>query len=453
LNVTAKGHSIMIEWTRKLSHWFGTEPNELETKRDRECTKQEHTPSHKELENWVLAAQLSRIAYIRDDELHQIFLSNRDENKNCLQKPDDEGRKSAKDSKIFKYSEIYDTFCKFEPISAGRSHSDDEMFYSAEESLAGDSPPPSSDLSSELRLDSQSDSSRHRATSTSSRLPSDHDTSPVTSPVTSPHLQIANRSVLKSRFGSTRVRSRHGNSSITLPDDTTFYHFVRNAHSNTEVYIGNIDSKLFIAWRGTQLTAEDGVDMGDLKQDLKCLPGTVGWVRSEDSDEQITAHTGFIGQYNSVREDVWEIVNERLEKFSSTSEIFIAGHSMGGALTTLCTLDLSYNNYRLLKNNVTISSYPLASPRIGNQSFCNIFAKHVLQCDRIVLEHDVIPLIPPIYKHVGQEIRLKSKTCSALNMFRTHHYSTYLQTIVDYRRLVRARNEEKNINTTVDSIV
>ena len=81
--------------------------------------------------------------------------------------------------------------------------------------------------------------------------------------------------------------------------------------------------------------------------------GTVSWVHSEDSDEQITAHTGFIGQYNSVREDVWEIVNERLEKFGSTSEIFIAGHSMGGALTTLCTLDFSCNKSRLLKNNVT----------------------------------------------------------------------------------------------------
>ena len=66
----------------------------------------------------------------------------------------------------------------------------------------------------------------------------------------------------------------HYRSCITIPDQTTFYHFVRNAHSNTEVYIGNIDDKLFIAWRGTQLTMEDGVDMGDVKQDLKCLPGT-----------------------------------------------------------------------------------------------------------------------------------------------------------------------------------
>ena len=81
------------------------------------------------------------------------------------------------------------------------------------------------------------------------------------------------QNLLKSRFGSTRVRSRHGNSCITIPDQTTFYHFVRNQHSNTEVYIGNIDDKLFIAWRGTQLTMEDGVDMGDVKQDLKCLPG------------------------------------------------------------------------------------------------------------------------------------------------------------------------------------
>ena len=47
----------MIEWTRKLSHWFGTEPNELESKRERECANQEHMPSDKELENWVLAGE------------------------------------------------------------------------------------------------------------------------------------------------------------------------------------------------------------------------------------------------------------------------------------------------------------------------------------------------------------------------------------------------------------
>ena len=77
----------------------------------------------------------------------------------------------------------------------------------------------------------------------------------------------------QSRFGSTRVRSRYGSSSITLPDESTFYHFVKNATSNTEVYIGNIKEKLFIAWRGTQFTAEDGLDFGDIKQDLKVLPG------------------------------------------------------------------------------------------------------------------------------------------------------------------------------------
>ena len=69
------------------------------------------------------------------------------------------------------------------------------------------------------------------------------------------------------------MRSRYGSSSITLPDETTFYHFVKNRTSNTEVYIGNIEEKLFVAWRGTQFTAEDGLDFGDIKQDLKVLPG------------------------------------------------------------------------------------------------------------------------------------------------------------------------------------
>ena len=56
---------------------------------------------------------------------------------------------------------------------------------------------------------------------------------------------------------------------------------------------------------------------------------------------------GFYQQYNSVRDDLWKIVNQRLHEFPETSEIFISGHSMGGALTILCALDLAHNKQNL----------------------------------------------------------------------------------------------------------
>ena len=89
------------------------------------------------------------------------------------------------------------------------------------------------------------------------------------------------------------------------------------------------------------------------------LTASVSWIRPEDSTDHISVHSGFIEQYDSVREDLWEITNQRLELFPNTSEIFIAGHSMGGALTTLCTLDFCYNKSRLdrpeLKGNIILT--------------------------------------------------------------------------------------------------
>ena len=56
-------------------------------------------------------------------------------------------------------------------------------------------------------------------------------------------------------------------------------------------------------------------------------------------------HSGFLEQYDSVRNDVWDIVRERLKTFPQTKTLFFCGHSMGGALTLLSTLDFSVNGF------------------------------------------------------------------------------------------------------------
>ena len=91
-----------------------------------------------------------------------------------------------------------------------------------------------------------------------------------------------------------------------------------------------------------------------------------GWLNPDDKDG-VAAHSGFLQQYDSVRDDVWDIVNQRLEEFPSTTEIFIAGHSMGGALTILCALDFAYSRekYRVenqhLKCKICVHDFYLLS--------------------------------------------------------------------------------------------
>ena len=71
---------------------------------------------------------------------------------------------------------------------------------------------------------------------------------------------------------------------------------------------------------------------------------------SEKKSEKIKCHQGFYQQYNSVRNDLWAIVKMRLEDNDDIEEIFITGHSMGGALTILCAFDFAFNVSKLEGN-------------------------------------------------------------------------------------------------------
>ena len=185
---------------------------------------------------------------------------------------------------------------------------------------------------------------------------------------------------------------------------------------------------------------------------------------SEKKSEKIKCHQGFYQQYNSVRNDLWAIVKMRLEDNDDIEEIFITGHSMGGALTILCAFDLAFNVsnlegncWKLLTENnffesksyfqqtsdsitkdLRIKSFPIAAPRTGNQAFHNAFEKlEQIHCDRLVIDLDQVPKIPrPFmgYKHVGRKIKLcDSKDLTRLdkiNPTKIHHYSNYLKSIL-----------------------
>ena len=54
----------------------------------------------------------------------------------------------------------------------------------------------------------------------------------------------------------------------------------------------------------------------------------------------IAVHMGFWGQYNSLRKAVATEVSKVLAKSHGQYEIMVAGHSMGGALASICAFDL-----------------------------------------------------------------------------------------------------------------
>tara|TARA_E500000178_G_C16991863_1_gene741195 strand:- start:1126 stop:1998 length:873 start_codon:yes stop_codon:yes gene_type:complete len=87
-------------------------------------------------------------------------------------------------------------------------------------------------------------------------------------------------------------------------------------------------------------------------------------------------------------------------------EIIVSGHSLGGALATLCGYLLTNN----LNKNITVISF--ASPRVGNKKFSEDFNKKIrLRHYRFVNEKDIVTVIPYFYYyHVGNSIIINKKS-------------------------------------------
>lgn len=82
--------------------------------------------------------------------------------------------------------------------------------------------------------------------------------------------------------------------------------------------------------------------------------------------------------------------------------VYLAGHSLGGALATMAALDLRIN---LKLPDVRVISF--GSPRVGNAVFAKWFDRHVGPHWRFTHNRDIVPSLPPVYmgfRHGAREI-------------------------------------------------
>lgn len=113
-------------------------------------------------------------------------------------------------------------------------------------------------------------------------------------------------------------------------------------------------------------------------------------------------HRGIYLAYKSIRSKLVEVVKSYLPK---NPQIIISGHSLGGALSELCTLDLAYYNP---------IHYSFAAPMIFNEHGYNVFDKLVKYSYRVANISDIVVLSPlPVmpnknaFFHVGKLIHFQ----------------------------------------------
>jgi len=161
---------------------------------------------------------------------------------------------------------------------------------------------------------------------------------------------------------------------------------------------------------------------------------------SQETLDAVKVHSGFLTFYASVRFEVLSLLSERLQlcrKEQRRVQVYLAGHSLGGAVANLCALDIvsiaaggveevidplmdhdeagrgkeaSHGEERLGDDlrfsGISPIVYTFGAPRIGNAAFRSIYNGLVPKSFRVVAARDAVSSLPPSisYRQMGREV-------------------------------------------------
>jgi triacylglycerol lipase len=139
----------------------------------------------------------------------------------------------------------------------------------------------------------------------------------------------------------------------------------------------------------------------------------------------VKMHSGFISAYFSVRDDIHEYIQSH-----AAQRYRITGHSLGGALATLCAVDLQYN----FGDRIAIENYTFGAPRVGNPAFVESYNRRVPDTWRVVNGWDAVAGLPAPwqgYRHVETAIRLERGFTWKIitGSFEDHYIDNYIEAL------------------------
>lgn len=119
----------------------------------------------------------------------------------------------------------------------------------------------------------------------------------------------------------------------------------------------------------------------------------------------VHVHTGFHEHLHAT--GVYELIAVKLESLMKqypTYQVFLCGHSLGGALSTLFGYEFKSSPQCPCDQPITVVSF--GSPRVGDYNFAQVFeATRNLHHFRVVNDRDFITTMPPYqYYHCGKNI-------------------------------------------------
>lgn len=165
----------------------------------------------------------------------------------------------------------------------------------------------------------------------------------------------------------------------------------------TQAYLAGHNDFAVLAFRGTQK------DFRDIWTDLK--------IRKYQNPDGTRTHRGFERALGFIRDDIEKAV----AKLDPDLPLYITGHSLGGALAAIATLQLAGDD--------VAACYTFGAPRVGNEEFSRTIKVPIY---RVVNASDIVARVPLIlmgYRHVG-DVRYLNR--SGLLIYSPNSFSTFL---------------------------
>jgi len=164
---------------------------------------------------------------------------------------------------------------------------------------------------------------------------------------------------------------------------------IYNSTTDTQAYVGYDEGSVLVVFRGS-------MDVYSWITNLQFLYDTYPYCSGCE------VHSGFHKAWLSVRSEIQASVATAIKMCGPKCGIIVTGHSLGGALATLCMAEIVQ-----WYPGVNTFSYTFGSPRVGNDNFATYYNSIQPNNYRLVNQHDLVPHVPTQvmqYHHVPTEV-------------------------------------------------
>ena len=215
----------------------------------------------------------------------------------------------------------------------------------------------------------------------------------------------------------------------------TFRAAIQDEFSEAFAYIVTSDAskEIVVSIRGS-------VGLLDMAWNLKEIQKIAPWWPVWGDDLGVVE--GWVQMWGSIAERVWQALRLLIEGFGMQARLYFTGHSRGGALATLATVEMYYTLLHHFPEipHWDVSLYTVAAPPVGNQPFAEQFKANLLPrlraCRHFLNAGDMITnLITGFMTNISPKVALRApyavspssnSEADALRAYASHSVTDYV---------------------------